>query len=613
MRRKPLFWKLFPIYFGILSVSFFTIAIYASEAFREFYLEESEADLLIRARLISRDVRQECINNNPNSLRTLVARLAKESATRVTIIATDGRVLADSHHDPATMLNHAGRPEVRQILNEGRNVGMARRVSPTLGDNMVYVATPIKCQGKIIGVLRLALAASALDAEPGIVYRRVLLATLLIALIAGIVTIMASSKITGPLSRMEHATSRFASGDFRFRLPTSDIEELASLADTLNSMAAQLDRQLRTITQQAEEQRAILSSMKEGVLATDNDDRILILNPTAEQLLGITLENSKGKTIQEAIRYPALQKFIERAHASPTPTRDEFSFYGPEERLVELVSATLKDTDGTDIGVLVVLNDITQTRRLENMRKDFVANVSHELRTPITSIKGFVETLREGALSDQAKAKEFLDILARQADRLNSIIEDLLTLSRIEQQTETDEVDLHIAPVRDVLTAAVSNCENRASTAGVTVTIDCAEDLRALINPPLLEQAVTNLVDNAIKYAPGGLVEVTARHFSDDEIVISVKDNGCGIEPEHLPRLFERFYRVDKARSRKLGGTGLGLAIVKHIIQAHQGRTEVESSPGLGSTFSIYLRTKAKANQSSVGDKNDNASVEGNR
>jgi len=247
------------------------------------------------------------------------------------------------------------------------------------------------------------------------------------------------------------------------------------------------------------------------------------------------------------------------------------------------------DTDGNRTGALVVMHDVTRLKRLENIRRDFVANVSHELRTPITSIQGFAETLLDGAIDLPEDARRFVRIMAAQSDRLNDIIEDLLTLSRLEQEVEQAKLPVQQARVRGVLEAAIGVCELWASKKDLRIELTCEDQLYVPINAALLEQAVVNLVDNAVKYSPEGAAVLVQAERSKSELIIRVRDHGCGIGPEHLPRLFERFYRVDKARSRKLGGTGLGLAIVKHIAQAHGGSATVESVPGEGSLFSLHL------------------------
>ena len=589
MSRKPLVWKLFPIFFAITFVSVLIVGLYASNTLHDSYYAQAEQDLEVRAHLIAEDVADIIQKRNTSKLSAFINSLDKASGTRITLIDPKGKVIADSESNHSSMENHSDRPEFRQAIRG--NVGRSRRQSPTLGITMVYVAIPIRHDEKVIAVLRTALAATALDAAQTIIYRRIGLGVLLIAILAGIASFLAAKRISRPLTEMRKVASLFASGDFKSRIPTSDTEEFANLSDMLNRMAAQLDKQVRTITQQATEQHAILSSMKEGVLAVDNEDRVLILNPTAERLLGISKDSAKDKTIQETIRNSNLQRFFEKSHAGITQTVDEMVFYGQENRLVQAIGTPLEDAEGSRIGVLVVLNDITQTRKLENMRKEFVANVSHELKTPITSIIGYVETLREGDIDNPDKEQEFLGIVARQADRLNAIIDDLLTLSKIEHQAESSEIRLEYSPVKNVILAASDNCKTKAIESNVKIDIECSDNLSALINPPLLEQAITNLIDNAIKYSVDSSINIQGEAV-DDEVVIRVIDKGCGIESQHIPRLFERFYRIDKARSRKLGGTGLGLAIVKHIVQAHHGRIEVQSTPSEGSTFTIYLRSK---------------------
>jgi two-component system phosphate regulon sensor histidine kinase PhoR len=330
--------------------------------------------------------------------------------------------------------------------------------------------------------------------------------------------------------------------------------------------------------------------MVEGVLAVDTEGHVLDLNPAASRLLGLGGSDSRGRTIEEVVRNARLQAFVSRALAAPTTIEDEVVLERPEgDHYLQAHGTALRDGEGQEMGALVVLNDVTRIRQLENVRRDFVANVSHELKTPITSVKGFVETLLDGALDNREEAERFLRIVAKHADRLGVIIEDLLTLSRLEQDARAGRVDLAEASVEGALRAAVEMCEVRATERNVTVTVTCDPQLRADLNLPLFEQAIANLIDNAIKYSPtGGTVEVSAEE-AKGELVVCVRDWGCGIAAEHLPRLFERFYRVDKARSRALGGTGLGLAIVKHIVQAHGGTVSVESTPGKGSTFTIRL------------------------
>jgi two-component system phosphate regulon sensor histidine kinase PhoR len=382
---------------------------------------------------------------------------------------------------------------------------------------------------------------------------------------------------------------RLASGQAVQPPVTGDDPLLEPLASELEQAAAAVRERLQRLTQQLDEREAVLASMVEGVLAVEPSGRLLNLNAAAGRMFAIEPAAARGRDLLEVVRQPELQRFVREALASPVPLESELTLFGPEPRTLQAHGTALRDPHGHGLGTLVVLNDVTHLRRLERMRQDFVANVSHEIKTPITSIKGFVETLLDGALDDGATARRFLEIVARHAERLNAITEDLLNLSRIEQEAERGALHTEEASLAGVLRAAVQVCAAKADAKGTRLAVDCAESLRARLNAQLVEQAVVNLVDNAVKYAPAG-TEVRVEGAREPAgVVVRVRDQGPGIPAEHLPRLFERFYRVDKARSRKAGGTGLGLAIVKHIAQAHDGRVEVQSELGSGSTFSLHL------------------------
>lgn len=423
----------------------------------------------------------------------------------------------------------------------------------------------------------------------------ILLGGWVLLLLAAALGLFTSRRISQPLQEMRRGAERFAAGDFSHRLTVPETAELGSLAQTLNRMAAQLAEQIAVITQQRNEQEAILESMHEGVLALDTQERVITVNRAAEALLGVVATQAKGHTIQEVVRNVALQRLLVAAVHSPEPTTADIVLRGADERFLQATATALRDAQGQEIGVLVVLNDVTQLRRLENIRRDFVSNVSHELKTPITSIKGFVETLRDGALEDRVHAERFLGIIARHAERLHAIIEDLLVLSRLEQDSDMYEMPRVETCIAEVVQAAMLDCAAKAAARQVTVVPACAAELRAAVNAPLLEQALVNLLDNAITYSnPGHCVWVSA-YQEDDTLVIAVRDEGMGIPQEHLDRIFERFYRVDKARSRESGGTGLGLAIVKHIAQVHGGQVAVTSTVGQGSTFTLRLPRHAKS------------------
>jgi len=329
--------------------------------------------------------------------------------------------------------------------------------------------------------------------------------------------------------------------------------------------------------------------MVEGVVAVDMDERVISVNEAGARLLGISPEQSHGRSIQEVVRNKALQELVGRTIKSHESVEGDIVLRNDGECFLQAHGTKLHDANNRAFGAVIVLNDVTRIRRLETVRRDFVANVSHELKTPITSIKGFVETLLDGAMNEPADAERFLRIVSRQTDRLNAIVEDILLLSCIEDQTDKAKIELEKSSIREMLESAVGVCELQAREKNIRIELECEDRLMARVNAPLMEQAVINLVDNAIKYSETGKTVFVQASEAERELLIRVRDQGCGIDPEHQSRIFERFYRVDKARSRKMGGTGLGLAIVKHIVLVHGGSIGVNSTPGKGTTFTIYL------------------------
>lgn len=422
---------------------------------------------------------------------------------------------------------------------------------------------------------------------------RVVIGGLTVTALAWAASWLLSRTAAAPLRYMTDAIGRLAAGDWDYRLLAPDSRELLEAAEALNEMARHVERRMAALARRNHEQEAVLTSMVEGVLAVDTDQRVISVNAAAARLLGASPAEIEGRGLQEVVRNADLRRFVFSALASEQPIESNLVLRGPRDQVVQANGTALRDASGRGIGAVIVLNDVSRLRQLENIRRDFAANVSHELRTPIASIKGFVETLLDGALAQPKEAERFLQIVARQADRLNTIIDDLLSLSRIEQETQRGDIVLAVGSLCDVAEAAVRDCAERAAQRRIEIRVDCLPALQARINAALLEQAIINLLDNAIKYSePPNVVELSCR-ADNGEAAISVRDHGCGIAEEHVPRLFERFYRVDKARSRKLGGTGLGLAIVKHIALAHHGQVTVESVVGQGSTFSIRLPAEA--------------------
>ncbi|MFW6336457.1 MAG: HAMP domain-containing sensor histidine kinase [Phycisphaeraceae bacterium] len=420
------------------------------------------------------------------------------------------------------------------------------------------------------------------------------------------------------IRKLRYAAERLARGDLSLRVEVAGPLTITQLGASLNRMAGQLQDRLATVVQQRNELTAVLSSMVEGVIAVDLDERILSLNPAAADMLRLDATRAIGRPIQEMVRNTTLQRFITQTLGhDPERKKDAFfRFSRPRtpddaargtvtagegaDRFLQAQSAVLRDGAGRQLGAVVVLHDVTDIRRLEQIRSEFVANVSHEIRTPVSAVKAAVETMLDDPPADPEDSRRFLGIIARQADRLDAIVRDLLSLARIEQDADKTVADLTPTPLRQVLDAAVETCTAHAKEKRIRLTVRCDDRLHALAQAQLLEQAVVNLIDNAIKYSPDDShVEVSGESI-DAEAVIRVDDEGRGIEPDHLPRIFERFYRTDKARSRQLGGTGLGLSIVKHVAEAHGGRVSVDSYPGRGSSFAIHLRPTEAPTQTKV-------------
>ena len=589
MFNKRLLWQLYPSFLLIIAISAIGIAWYASQSLREFHLNQVTEDLKSRAHLIEKQISTNLANQDFKEIDNFCKQIAVTSSTRITVILHNGEVIADSDEIPSRMKNHADRPEFQDALKQGS--GNSIRFSETLGKKMMYLAIPIKKQnGEILAIVRTSITLIAIDEALESIYKKLFWASIIVAVCAAVISLGISKKISRPLEQMTKVAKHFASGKLDYRLPVPNTTELAELAKALNKMAQQLNTKIDTITKERSQIQAILSSMIEGVLSVDSSGRIVSINKAAAELLGIDSAKSHGRSIEEVIRNPQLQQYIKSTLENKQATETECFVLNDGGRFLQLYGSGLTDNQDNNNGAVLVLHDITRTRQLEEVRRDFVANVSHELKTPITSIKGFVETLLDGAINEPKEVKRFLEIIARHSDRLNAIIEDLLSLSRLEEDSEKRKLSFEKTSIRPTLVSAIELSKVRADQKHITVELLCDKEITVKINSVLIEQAVLNLIDNAVKYSSSSnsKIQVGAQR-TENEVLITVSDQGCGIEKEHFDRIFERFYVVDKSRSRKLGGTGLGLAIVKHIAHVHGGNIAIESKFGSGSTFTIHL------------------------
>ena len=596
MRNLRLFWQIFPVCVGISLLTTLLVAWLATTTGRTFFIDHLKREIKERALLLEPTV-TILSKGDEDNLREFVRQTGRRAGSRITVIDADGTVLADSSEDPALMDNHAGRAEVAPAL--AGETGFSLRASRTVGESMLYAAIPAELlRAGHRGVLRLAIPITPVEVMLSALYWRLVWIGAGVLAVAAALSLFCARRISRPLEEMKQGAERLTKGRFDqpVRISSEHMSaEMAGLAGALNQMAGEINRRVRIIIQQRNELEAVFSSMADAVVAIDADKRIIRMNQAATNLFALPSEVVKGKAVQGVIRNTYLLELVDFTLVHNTQQEQKVTlFNGTEPIILQTHAVPLRDEDNRSMGVLLVMNDLTKLNRLENIRQDFVANVSHELKTPITAIKGYVETLIDGALEDRDTARRFLDIVFRQATRLDAIVDDLLTLSRIEDRNGRTEIELRPAEVGPVLESALQTCAVHADEKHIVVQVECDEPLFAAINQPLLELAVINLLDNAIAYSPAESL-ITLRCAGsrtmrgEDFVHLSVIDAGPGIAKEHLPRIFERFYRCDKARSRDQGGTGLGLAIVKHIAQAHHGAVEVESAPGRGSTFTITL------------------------
>ena len=590
MPRTRLVWHLFIAWCSLVAAVLVASSWLASVQLARIAEEDQRQRLTELARLAGAVTAPHDDSLDPEAFTAVARSTLAESEVALELLAVDGRPLAAGPQAAGTAAAPRTAPTDERLVAEARagRIAAASRFEPATGRRFITVAVPHGPAAAPTAIIRASADTRAADRELAAAQRRLIAAHLALAAAATVVGYVLARRTVRPVQELSIAATRLAAGEIEALLPATDLAEVADLADAIAGLREQLVERGLLIGRQGTQQEAVLGSMIEGVLAIDGRQRIVGINRAAAELLGLDLDHVVRRPLQEVVRNPELRRFALRAIDCREPVEDDLVLHGGRDRTIRLRGTALRDVSGEG-GAVIVLNDVTDVQRLENVRRDFVANVSHELKTPIASIKGFVETLLDGAADNPTDSKRFLQIVAKQADRLAAIIEDLLALSRIEQSEGADNLPVEPAAIGGVLAAVAADCEPRAAERSITLTTRCDPVLVAEVNAPLLEQAVINLVDNAIKYNDAGRTVTMEAEAAAGELVIRIRDEGCGIAAEHLPRLFERFYRVDRARSRKLGGTGLGLSIVKHIVQAHRGTIGVESEPGVGSTFTIRL------------------------
>lgn len=558
--------------------------LYVNRSFQHYVYENIRSDLKQKVLLARAFVEQGFDRVDPDRI---ADQIAENLDLRVTMIDDEGKVTGDSDFSGDSLgqlENHFNRPEIRQAAQA--SYGESRRFSTSTQKDFLYVATPYQTSGDR-GFVRLALPLQEISMVSTRIKKILAVSFAFAFLLSVIVAYFASVLISRPIEKITAGARRIADGNFNSRIFVSGHDEIAVLAGTVNDMAEQIREKIADVELGRSQLEAVFSSMAEGVLVVDGDEKIFLMNKALRSLLGI-VEDPMGKRPIEIIRNADIQEMIARSQSQEgLALSREIAFFVPDQKIMRVQSAPIFRYNGV-AGAVLVFHDITELRRLENVRKEFVANVSHELRTPVASIKGYAETLLEGALRDPANAEDFVRIISSEAERLAKLIEDLLDLSAIESGKMIK--DFSHCPLAPVLNQVLENIRVQARVRDVQVQVTGLEDSMAVSGDELgLFRMFFNLLENAVKYnKEHGRIDVDFNMLGT-HIEIKIKDTGVGIPEKDIPRIFERFYRVDKAHSRQIGGTGLGLSIVKHIVQAHNGTIAVQSVPGEGSLFTITL------------------------
>jgi two-component system phosphate regulon sensor histidine kinase PhoR len=569
------------------AVALSALLLLAGPALRSRAIRQTEETLSAEARLMARVVEDALARDTgTEGLDPLVDSASRDVEARVTVIAKDGRVLADSAvsgAELAALENHAGRPEVREALTG--EPGQSRRHSATVGADLLYVAVPVRHGGQVVGVARLSRSLESVAEQGRALWRAAALALLLALVATGLVSLLFSAPLARSLEEMMEAARQYAGGNLAARIRVRREDELGEFARIINLSADQLQGRMTELARDRARTEAILSAMDDGLLAVDHRGTVTLANPWLVRTLD--LREPIGRHYLEVIRQREVGALIEDVLRNGARRDAEVELF-QLQRVFDIAAVPFPDAEGAPHGAVLTFDDATERRRLERMRRDFVVNASHELRTPLTSIRGFVEALEDGAVAEPETAQRFLGKIRTHADRMAALVDDLLDLSRLEAGGRAPEWK-ETRP-SEVAEGVAASFAGPAARKNISLRHVDHRATTMLTDPERLRRILENLVDNAVKYTPeGGRVEITTAPGPEGGALLVVEDDGPGIAPEHVPRIFERFYRVDKARSRALGGTGLGLSIAKHLAEGMGASISVESEPGKGSRFVVAL------------------------
>jgi two-component system, OmpR family, phosphate regulon sensor histidine kinase PhoR len=582
--RRNLFIKLALAFSALLLGVLLAVDFFAGRALRRDYERLGFAELEAVARIAGESPPRfsSFPPSQPEEIAALDAWIKHLSASRarVTLITSDGLVVADSESDPRTMENHAGRPEIVQALREGQ--GRSVRHSATLNRDLLYYAVRRPSDAGPPFVLRLALPSETVGRVLWSFQESLWFASTVILLLGGLVVVAVSRAFSDRIERLRAFSQRVAEGDFRPQSADGTGDALDRLGHSLNQTAARLDRTIRTLTEERNMSSAILGSMVEGVLVVNGAERVVFANHSFAEILGLTVPPQPGSGLVEVVRQTELIEAVRKVLAGEPRVESEIVTGTLRQHFFAATVAAVQAAETA--GAVIVLHDITDLRKLERVRRDFVANVSHEFRTPLTAIQGFAETLLAGAIKDPQNCERFLGIIVEHSRRLARLTEDLLMLSKMD--ADRLELETRRIPVAPFVESCIETSSPRAKEKDLQLSVNLADRVPDIAGDRRrLTEVLQNLLDNAIQYTPAGGQIMVSASPKNGEVVFTVSDTGIGIPETDQPRIFERFYRVDVARSREVGGTGLGLSIAKHLVENHGGRIWVESEVGHGSQF----------------------------
>lgn len=573
----------------ILSIIFVLVLwFFISSIIQNTYTDMTKDHLIENAQLVAEVIELGGLDEDRDTLNEWTSHFNEEITLRYTIIAGDGTVIADSESDIASMDNHINRPEIDAVLEKNQAVGESIRLSDTRDMSMMYIAIPVEADGELIGAVRTSVSTQSIDNAISAIWTTLSAILFIILLVSVISAALLSYNITKPINRVINVTKRLQNKDYSARINADYSGEIGNLNTSVNALAASLQAHVNEIEESEKQLNSILSNLVSGVVLIDDKGKVDLTNHATERFLSKHTSKIDGKEYTYVFGPLGIDHLIETVIEDNVKRHDEAHIYFPEERILDVHIAPYYSQGWQQRGAIIVLHDITDIRRLEKMRSEFVANVSHELKTPITSVKGFAETLLSGDVPDEATAKQFIQIIYDESERLNRLITDLLELSKIEKQAmplKITEVNLN-----EIIENSTQTISKFARDKNIALHLpDDKKPVYVEADVDRLGQIVLNLVANAVNYtSDNGDIYIDAEERSST-VVLRVRDTGMGIPEEALGRLFERFYRVDKARSRHSGGTGLGLAIVKHLVESHDGKIYVKSVEGAGSTFTVEL------------------------